>query len=348
MRSGKQQPFFRCVHRPHAKMHLARMTWDKHPATSPPPRRHGHGRTKCAHLRARRTQHRHGRWFKHRAFDGASVDPLGILENATEGKTRAMRHWKFTMTMPPFPRTTSDVPRRGHATRPGRQTSRPGPSPTVVVLAARRLRRRPEFKEAMDTLTPGRQREYNEHIRLAKQSQQSRLARSCPWSWTARDSTTSTDDFPLGTSRRTSAWPARAVWMAGTSSSSARPTLVGRTNYGTFLLIGTHSSGLFRRERRLIPNRLRFALPGNRCRVPRGSCFRPHPRGHLDLHRVLEPQLPRRLCRLERREQLQLFDVANREFRLRASSTSSSFTLLNPNAAALVTFVLNKTRAIRG
>ena len=40
----------------------------------------------------------------------------------------------------------------------------------------------PAFKEAMDALTPGRQREYNEHIASAKReaTKQSRLAKILP------------------------------------------------------------------------------------------------------------------------------------------------------------------------
>ena len=38
-------------------------------------------------------KHHCGLWF----FDGALLsDPLQVLENAQEGKTQAMRHWKFS------------------------------------------------------------------------------------------------------------------------------------------------------------------------------------------------------------------------------------------------------------
>lgn len=42
-----------------------------------------------------RFKNHYGIWF----FNGAYLsDPLGVLENAQEGKTIAMRHWKFSAT----------------------------------------------------------------------------------------------------------------------------------------------------------------------------------------------------------------------------------------------------------
>ena len=86
-------------------MHLARMTWDKHLATLT--RLLDDTGMEAVTKWGKPTYVHAGRNIAMAAgsstiaafgfFDGALLsDPLGILENAQEGKTQAMRHWKFT------------------------------------------------------------------------------------------------------------------------------------------------------------------------------------------------------------------------------------------------------------
>ena len=129
-------------------------------------------------------KHHCGLWF----FDGALLsDPLGILENAQEGKTQAMRHWKFTDPNAPLPEDDIRAylaEAMQHAQDGKRVAPRPKPqgAPSWCPTLQDAFDADPAFKEAMDALTPGRQREYNEHIASAKReaTQQSRLAKILP------------------------------------------------------------------------------------------------------------------------------------------------------------------------
>ena len=117
-------------------------------------------------------KHHCGVWF----FDGALLtDPLQVLENAQEGKTQAMRHWKFT-----DPDGAQDIPREdvlaylreamANAEEGKRVASPPRPqgSPDWCPALAAAFESEPEFQAAMLALTPGRQREYNDHVGSAK------------------------------------------------------------------------------------------------------------------------------------------------------------------------------------
>lgn len=117
-------------------------------------------------------KHHCGVWF----FDGALLtDPLQVLENAQEGKTQAMRHWKFT-----DPDGAQDIPREdvlaylreamANAEEGKRVAPPPRPqgSPDWCPALAAAFESEPEFQAAMLALTPGRQREYNDHVGSAK------------------------------------------------------------------------------------------------------------------------------------------------------------------------------------
>ena len=117
-------------------------------------------------------KHHCGVWF----FDGALLtDPLQVSENAQEGKTQAMRHWKFT-----DPDGAQDIPREdvlaylreamAYAEEGKRVAPPPRPqgAPDWCPALAAAFESEPEFQAAMLALTPVRQREYNDHVGSAK------------------------------------------------------------------------------------------------------------------------------------------------------------------------------------
>ena len=127
-------------------------------------------------------KHHCGLWF----FDGALLsDPLQVLENAQEGKTQAMRHWKFSDPDAPLPEEGIRT-YLAEAMQHAQEGKRVAPTPKKALTWCSTLRDAflsdPAFKEAMLALTPGRQREYNDHVGSAKReaTQQSRLAKIRP------------------------------------------------------------------------------------------------------------------------------------------------------------------------
>ena len=125
-------------------------------------------------------KHHCGVWF----FDGALLnDPLQVLENAQEGKTQAMRHWKFK-----DPDGVQNIPREdilaylreamANAEKGKRVAPPPRPhgSPDWCPALAAAFDSEPELKEAMLALTSGRQREFNDHVGSAKR-ESTQLAR---------------------------------------------------------------------------------------------------------------------------------------------------------------------------
>ena len=177
-------------------MHLVDMNWDRHLATLTQLLNESGmtvvtkwGKPTYMHAglnvaMAAGFKHHCGLWF----FDGALLsDPLGILENAQEGKTQAMRHWKFTDPKAILPEDDIRAYLKEamqHAQDGKRGAPRPKPqgTPSWCAALSAAFDADPSFKAAMDALTPGRQREYNEHISSAKReaTQQSRLAKIRP------------------------------------------------------------------------------------------------------------------------------------------------------------------------
>jgi len=124
-------------------------------------------------------KHHCGLWF----FDGALLsDPLGVLENAQEGKTQAMRHWKFKDPDAQLP--VDDLRAYlAEAVQNAQDGKRVPPlpkrtdTPEWCTTLQSAFDAEPALLEAMQALTPGRQREYNDHIASAKReaTQLSRL-----------------------------------------------------------------------------------------------------------------------------------------------------------------------------
>jgi len=111
-----------------------------------------------------------GLWF----FEGARLpDPDGVLVNAQEGKTKSMRQWRFTSGRDIKPRRIRAYVRDAIAIAtqdkdkpPAPRRAKPLRIPPELKLA---LDRSARTREAFGALTPGRQREYAEHVAEAKQ-----------------------------------------------------------------------------------------------------------------------------------------------------------------------------------
>ena len=110
-----------------------------------------------------------GLWF----YQGALIDDsAGVLINAQEGKTKALRQWRMThrrdlkvRTVRSYLKQAIDIQRRGLAIKPDRAKTLD--MPTELTQALRGNRR---AGSAFDELTPGRQREYANYIAEAKRA----------------------------------------------------------------------------------------------------------------------------------------------------------------------------------
>ncbi len=109
-----------------------------------------------------------GIWF----FNGVFLsDPLGVLHNAQEGKTKAMRHWKFTSiedidqnAILSYVEEAISNQKKGLEVKSERKKK-----VAIPELLLNKLEGSPDVKESFENLTPGRQREYCEYIAEAKQ-----------------------------------------------------------------------------------------------------------------------------------------------------------------------------------
>ena len=122
-----------------------------------------------------------GLWF----HNGAHIDdPDGVLINAQEGKTKSLRQWRFTSVREVKVRAVRGYVERAIAfERSTEGAMKKAPTPEAVRIPV-------ELEEAMDaptasafaSLTPGRQREYAEHIGSAKreETRRRRAAQALP------------------------------------------------------------------------------------------------------------------------------------------------------------------------
>lgn len=122
-----------------------------------------------------------GIWF----FNGVFLsDPKGVLENAQEGKTKSMRHWKFS--------TLNDIDEVGilsyieEAIENEKKGLKLKPSPRKEIIIPKLLKdvlaEDNKLNEQFNTLAPYKQRVYCEHIAEAKQqkTKESRLKKIIP------------------------------------------------------------------------------------------------------------------------------------------------------------------------
>jgi len=108
-----------------------------------------------------------GLWF----HQGALLsDPEGMLVNASEGKTKALRQWRFTSGKDIKPRLIKkyvneaiELQRQGKEIKPDR--AKPVVVPPELAAAFAKNRK---AKAAFDKLTIGKRREYADHVAEAK------------------------------------------------------------------------------------------------------------------------------------------------------------------------------------
>lgn len=124
-----------------------------------------------------------GIWF----FNGVFLkDPLKILENAQEGKTQAMRHWKFTsaesidaVKIMTYLNEALENEKKGLKLAPKKKAKVKVVVPELLKDA---LSKNCEAQSVFDKLSPSKQRDYAEYISNAKQdkTKQSRLEKIMP------------------------------------------------------------------------------------------------------------------------------------------------------------------------
>ena len=110
-----------------------------------------------------------GIWF----FNGVFLsDPEKVLENAQEGKTKAMRHWKFKSntinknTVLAYMNEAIENQKKGLKLIPVKKVKA---DKAVPELLNEVFEKHPKTKEAFIALSPYKQRDYIEYIATAKQ-----------------------------------------------------------------------------------------------------------------------------------------------------------------------------------
>ncbi|WP_394970637.1 YdeI family protein [uncultured Croceitalea sp.] len=108
-------------------------------------------------------------WF----FNGVFLtDSNNVLRNAQDGKTKAMRQWKFTeenqidkKAILGYISEAIDNQKNGRISYPSK-TSKPIAIPELLLTE---FKKNKQLKNAYNTLTTYKQKEFNEHIATAKQ-----------------------------------------------------------------------------------------------------------------------------------------------------------------------------------
>lgn len=122
-----------------------------------------------------------GLWFQQGAL---LKDPLGCLVNAQEGKTQALRQWRFSsaeeLDLAQVRRYVDEAianEKAGKKVAPAAPKALQVPAELETAMAADKT-----LSAAFAALTPGRQREYAEHIGSAKReaTRQGRLEKAIP------------------------------------------------------------------------------------------------------------------------------------------------------------------------
>ncbi len=113
-------------------------------------------------------KHHFGIWF----FNGVFLsDPHHVLENAQEGKTKAMRHWKFTdVSQIDENKVRAYMEEAIANSRKGMKLAPAKPKELSVppeLLDA--FKEEPELKAQFDALAPYKKRDFAEYISSAKQ-----------------------------------------------------------------------------------------------------------------------------------------------------------------------------------
>lgn len=122
-----------------------------------------------------------GIWF----FNGVFLsDPRGVLENAQEGKTKSMRHWKFKAESDIDEVAVLSYIEEAIANQKKGLEIKPSPKTEIVIpkLLKDVLLENTRLNAQFNTLTPYKQRDYCEYITEAKQqkTKESRLEKIIP------------------------------------------------------------------------------------------------------------------------------------------------------------------------
>lgn len=110
-----------------------------------------------------------GIWF----FNGVFLsDPKNVLENAQEGKTKAMRHWKFTVNdaidqavVLAYINEAIENQKKGLVVKAEKNTKKI----IVPALLKGAFAKNQSMQSKFESLSPGKQRDYCEYISTAKQ-----------------------------------------------------------------------------------------------------------------------------------------------------------------------------------
>ena len=111
-----------------------------------------------------------GLWF----FQGALLaDPENVLRNAQDGKTKALRQWRFeskkeirVRLIKSYVQEAIELQQQGKKIKPAKNKTL-----TIPVELSQALGAHPKAKEAFQTLSKGKQREYADHIAEAKRDE---------------------------------------------------------------------------------------------------------------------------------------------------------------------------------
>ncbi len=122
-----------------------------------------------------------GIWFHQGVF---LKDRHNKLVNAQEGKTKALRQWKFVEGDPIEPEIVAQYIQEAIENSLAGKEVKPERKKGVVIpeLLKQAIAGNPKLKEAFHALTPGKQREYAEYIGSAKReaTKESRLEKISP------------------------------------------------------------------------------------------------------------------------------------------------------------------------
>lgn len=122
-----------------------------------------------------------GLWF----HQGALLrDPEKVLINAQEGKTKALRQWRFASATEIKVTKVKAYLKEAIANQEQGKEIKADRSKPVIIPAELKsaLAKKPKVKQAFETMTKGKQREYAEHISAAKreETKQTRLSKILP------------------------------------------------------------------------------------------------------------------------------------------------------------------------
>lgn len=122
-----------------------------------------------------------GLWFYNGVF---LKDPYRVLENAQEGKTKAMRHWKFTSVDEMDEKIIGEYIQEAIENEKQGLRWKPEKSDKIEIpeILQEALNSNKAFKKAFNELTPFKQKEFVEHIDTAKReaTKMSRLEKIIP------------------------------------------------------------------------------------------------------------------------------------------------------------------------